>query len=313
MKELVYSAIFVKGYTVKDFRQIYGNINLEDGISDNNLPYNKMVEFNKNKQTMFVENKLIDLVLSLRIVAKYDGDIMLLFYGGILSEKFFQLCEDFNVTIKTIKREISALITETTMDNYSIQYNRFIDIIDIVENSDYDYIVHLDADMWFAKDFKYLIQLIPDNGVLSHTVSKFSYFGHKKNEEDFKYYADKVKTLQNLFTEADGGAAPHFIAAKRNCFINKMKRFKSFIESNKYILHWGTDSFLFTYLINFSEDVFYPKICIEICADCRDKQKIIEKLKYSNTLAVHYHNNYDCMFHRIRDDIILSNDLNKYY
>ncbi len=189
---------------------------------------------------------MIDFMISLRHVAKYNDDVIIFFYGGPIPSKIRNLAKKLDIQIKYIER------TFAFQDYKELMYWRHVDALNYIQsNIKYDNIFAYDLDVWFDDLFNHKT---PDNGcIFSGTLNPPMWLGHPIDENEIESFYNKVNLMfKKIYTKGIMGC---YFGANRDNFIKKINQYQECIQVGLAPIVWGVDQFLFNYLFDFNFDV----------------------------------------------------------
>ena len=195
--------------------------------------------------------KLVCFVISLREIAKYDGDVVIFFYKGPIPRLIYKFLKKFDIKLEYVDRNFSI------SQNYTpVTYYRHIDALKYIQNKNYDYITLYDLDVWFDRDINdiYNDETIPTDGCL-HSGNWLgpSWIGHPKDIIEAQEFYKKLEIMnQKFFTKAVMG---YYFSANKDMFIKRMNEYKKQVEMGLVPIAWGADQFLLNYLFDIEKDL----------------------------------------------------------
>ena len=173
------------------------------------------------------EELIWEWIISLKYLAKYEGDIIVFNYG--MPPRLIEQLQDFGAKVVDLPYR----------DQYNISNYRNIDVIPhlrkfLIEKYD-DYVMaHYDADIWFQKSLDEMFETAAETkGVLFATEYARScrYRGPIGGEEN------NFAIQESLGGHIFGG----WQAGKSLPYLNKLNEMKTLFESDWDITEWGTD------------------------------------------------------------------------
>ena len=187
----------------------------------------------KNKE---YEELIFEWLISLRFLAKYEGEVVVFDYGML--ESLVKQIKKFDVSVVKVQGRSSEHISNA----------RNIDTIPTLKKYQNYVMAHYDADVWFQKSldpmFEYASNL---DGLYFATEYRRScrYRGpggvdHERNE--------KTQELLNGFVF--GG----WQAGKSSPYIDKLEKMKTLFETTWDITEWGSDQSMLNSIYDFDKD-----------------------------------------------------------
>lgn len=191
---------------------------------------------------------LIEFCISLREIAKFQGDVIVLGYG---LDDVPGLLELLN------KLSIYVLNCEFRNGNpRSVAITRFFDMTFLI-NYDYDNILHLDCDMWFQSNIDDIFNIIDSsNGCIYVCEKNKTGLFFRGPDHLLHEFQNKIKNMVNKY---GGHINIGFMGGKKDIFLNKLNCFINSYSSLEWLTVWGTDQSLAVYYFN-DDDIIIDNI-----------------------------------------------------
>jgi len=181
------------------------------------------------------EELIWEWLISLRYLAKYEGEIVVFNYG--MPQRLITQLQEFGAKVIDLPKR----------DPYNISNYRNIDVIPHLEKYNRYTIAHYDADIWFQQSLDPMFKKANEtNGVFFATEYGRScrYRGPVEDEK-------RNEQTQRLL---EGHVFGGWQAGKQIPYINKLKYMKMCFETTWDITEWGTDQSMLNSIYNFDTD-----------------------------------------------------------
>lgn len=205
---------------------------------------NKTVIFGAASKS--VGRQLLEWVVSLRSLGRYQDSIVVLDYGveGVIK----RYCEALGVEfIPCILR------TEEVIGN-----SRYIDLIPILANYPDYYIAIFDVDIWFQSDIRNIwTEIASTDGCIMaceiiplDSLDQRSYRGPEGGN-----FRDKILNKYTRLIKKFGGTVnAGLLAGKTKPLVNKLIGFKKALSNMIVLGNWGAEQFYLNYSFDFKKD-----------------------------------------------------------
>lgn len=226
MKTLVVTSLYIDTITSK-----FSEINSHDGqhalaVNDANI-------------------YLADFVESLRTRGEYEGDILLMFYGGPMSRPMRESLAENNV--KTI-------YIENSLQNWiPVCYMRYLDFLKLNVSS-YDNIAFFDNDIWFQDSIAPMWESLPEKGCLmgGHIRKNDMILLHPSETELIAKFQDNMKSIQKRYGYygVNGG----LLAGSNGNIHERLLKIQNLYTEGYVPKIWGSDQFAINLLFDIERD-----------------------------------------------------------
>lgn len=191
---------------------------------------------------------LIEFCFSLRKIAKFSGDVIILGYGLGLVPGLLEILN--KLSIEVINCEFRNGNTR------SVAITRFFDMT-FLRNREYDNILHLDCDMWFQTNIDEVFNIInSSNGCVYVCEQNKTGLFFRGPDHLLQIFQNKIKNMINKY---GGHINIGFMGGKKDIFLNKLDKFINSYSSLEWLTVWGTDQSLAVYYFN-EDDVVINNI-----------------------------------------------------
>lgn len=190
-----------------------------------------------------VGSLLKEWVISLRVLGKFDGEVVVLDYG--LNE---------NMRSWLVNRGI-RLIRKPIARYHEIVNLRHIDIIPFIKEQDeQDVIAHFDCDIWFQTSLDNLLEEAANSFgcICSTDPNWYTQAYHGPDELKHRiFYNNKISRVKDRYKGTIQGG---FICAQKSQLLDKLLQFKECYDNGFVGICYGADQFLWNYLFNEDKD-----------------------------------------------------------
>jgi len=180
---------------------------------------------------------LVEWIVSLRKLAQYSGEVMVMDYG--LGEPILELLQAFDVRIIKCKARRAIVV------------DRYVDFIPELERRPDHVFAHFDADIWFQDGIDEIFEIaaIAQGCLFSADVSwyKQPYIG-KSWSELGKYY----KKIDRIIAKYGGTIQGGFSCGTGAILGRRFKQFREMLRRGRIPWRYGSDQYAFNAL--FDED-----------------------------------------------------------
>src|ERR1043165_946275 len=186
-----------------------------------------------------VSSMLIEWIISLRKLACYSGEVLVLDYG--IGQATATLLSKFDVTLIKCKPAKSIVVA------------RYLDVIPLLKRRPASIFAHFDADIWFQDRIDEIFEIarITDGCLFSADVHWYTQGHIGSSRVGARQYLDKVQRIKSRFNGTIQGG---FSCGTGQNLAKRYIAFRALLKSGRLPWNYGSDQFAFNLLFDEEND-----------------------------------------------------------
>ncbi len=202
---------------------------------------------------------IIRMISTIRNRAKFDGHIVMFFFGGILPNSIRLCLTEHNVEIISLVEKYNLNYLQNGQTLYYIMNqvinSKFIEIIDYLKDKQYKYVIYSDIDCWYQKMISEEEMGAIDGWYVSGGLSGGFRFDDKIFPEKSAQFNEKLSIIKELdFAPYSNGICGGWIAGNVDAFKEKSQLFKNMMTYGHLVNLYGTDEMFLLDAFNQEKD-----------------------------------------------------------